>query len=262
MKTIASLSIFLLAGSLSCADSHLDSYFEYLNTYSATLGPWGDAANGEIEIIRDIEKITEIEQMAGRQVGIIAKDKYFIWINDAVQFPNGKYGVYGRILWVASLQRSSGVAVMPILPDGKIALNRNFRHATRSWEYELPRGTINADETIHAAAVREVKEETGMEIDELHLLGNMAVDSGFTNSVIPIFLAKVLSLGESECEDSEAIAAIEPFTVEELKQGLVSGYLTATVDGKPCQVHLRDPFLAFAILQAELQSLLTRRDGL
>ena len=84
----------------------------------------------------------------------------------------------------------------------------------------------------------------------------MAIDTGVTNTVAPIYLAQVMSEEKATPHESEAIAAIEAFSIAEIKQGLVDGYLTATVEGKPCKIPLRDPFLAFALLQAELQSLL------
>jgi|SRR5579862_4106553 len=261
MKCLSLCGIVLFFTALSPASAQntpspsIDDYLHYLDTYPETLGPCGNASLGEIEIIRDRKKILEIEQTIGRKVGVISQDKYWIWINDAVKFPNGKNGVYGRILWSNSLKGNPGVAVVPLLQNGKIALNRNFRHATRSWEYELPRGRIDENETAEAAAMREIKEETGMRIDTLHSLGAMAVDTGLTNSVVPIFLGKVLSQEDAKPEDSEAIAAIEAFSIEELKKGFVDGYLTALVDGKPCKIHLRDPFLAFAILQAEARAL-------
>lgn len=243
--------------SISEAPSNaLDLYFHYLDIYSSRLGPFGNADQGEIEIVRDREKIAEIEKMTGRQAGVIAQDKYWIWINDPVKFPNGKYGIYGRFLWVITLENTAGVAVMPILPNGKIALNRNYRHATRSWEYELPRGKLESNESPESGAMREVKEETGMILDTLHRLGDMAVDSGFTNSVVPIFLAKVAYQEEAVPEDSEAIASIDAFSIKELKQGYKDGYLTINIEGKPCKVNVRDSFLAYALLQAELHSLL------
>lgn len=136
---------------------------------------------------------------------------------------------------------------------GKIVLNRNFRHATRSWEYELPRGARNANETTEEAAIREVKEETGMVIQDLQLLGNIAPDSGVLNTVEPVFLAKVTHQGKSEREDSEAIAEIEAFSVAELKKGFMDGYLIATIDNQKHRIPLRDPFLAYALLLAEIK---------
>jgi len=238
--------------------SSLDTYFEYLKNYPKTVGPLGSAEKGEIEIIRDKQKIAEIEKDTGRSVGVMHKDKYWIWLNDAVQFPNKKYGVYGRILWTNSLKGFQGVAVMAVLPNGKIVVNRTFRHATRSWEYELPRGAVDLNETIEQAAKREVKEETGMVIKDLHLLGKMTPDSGALNTVVPIFLATVVEQQNTAQEDSEAIASIDAYSVAELKKGFVDGYLSIKVDNKINTVPLRDPFLAYALLLAETKQLLRK----
>lgn len=237
------------------------AYFEYVKKYPQLVTPIGSAEQGEIEIVLDEEKIASIEQEKGRKVGVIADDSYWLWINDAVKFPSGSYGVYGRIIQKQSFSKVVGVAVMPILPDGRIALNRNFRHATRSWEYELPRGGSNPEETIEDVARREVKEETGMILDCFHILGYMAVDSGLMGTVAPVILAKVVAQEESSPEDSEAIAAIDAFSVEEIKEGLVKGYLCAQVNGAIVKIPLRDPFLAFALLQAELQHLLPDKEN-
>lgn len=247
------LSLFGFVFANETTQASLDRYFEYLDRYEKAIGPLGDAEKGEIEILRDINKIQEIQKSTGRQVGIVAEDNYWIWINDAVKFSNGKYGVYGRVLWRKSLTGMPGIAVMPILPNGKIALNRNYRHATRSWEYELPRGGVEGNETHEEAAKREVKEETGMIIDKLFLLGMMAPDTGLTNTIVPIYLAKVAQQGSSQPEDSEAIAAIEAFTIEEIKTGYLHGFLLTEIDGKECKVYLRDPFLSFALFQIALR---------
>lgn len=249
------LLLFLLISLNSLCAGDIESYFRLLDQYPQTLGPLGDAQQGEIEIIQDRKKIEELEQTMGRKIGIVAQDKYWLWINDPVKFPSGKYGVYGRFLWQQSLKGAPGVAVMAVLPDGRIVLNRNYRHATRSWEYELPRGARGADETSEAAAVREVKEETGMVLDKISFLGNMTVDTGFTNSIVPIFMAKVIHQDKATPEDSEAIAGIEAFSLKELKEGYINGYLLMTEKGKTVKIPLRDPFLTFALFQAELRKL-------
>ncbi len=251
------IPLFLFVASLGAATENYQGYLELLQKYPETLGPMGSAARGEIEIISDPQRMQEIEKKTKRKVGIVAQDNYWIWLNDAVRFPSGKDGVYGRLLWMRSLEGTAGVAVMPILPDGKIALNRTFRHATRSWEYELPRGMIELNESLEQAALREVKEETGMVIDQLHFLGKMAVDTGLTNTAVPIFMAKVVRKEESSPEESEAIAAIEAFSIDAIKEGYRNGYLSWTdASGNTTQILLRDPFLTFALFQAQVRDLL------
>ncbi|MCH9630452.1 MAG: hypothetical protein S4CHLAM37_04520 [Chlamydiia bacterium] len=245
--------IFATLFTLICSAQTFASldYFDFLDRYTKYLG---DYKKGEIEIVTDKEKIKEIEVDTNRSVGVIAEDKYWLWVNDAVRFPNGKYGVYGRIIWSSSLSGDIGVAVVPIMPDGKIGLIRNFRHATRSWEYELPRGGVEPFETIEQAALREMKEETGYIADEVKLLGYMNPDSGLTNTVAPIYCAKVYDKQDSDPDVSEAIESIDTFTLDEIKRGFVNGYLETFIDGKVCKVNLRDPFLAIGILQLDLSS--------
>lgn len=249
------LSFFAALFFLSSLHSHqnIDNYLQYLEKYPQTLGPMASYQKGEIEIILDKAKMIEIEHTFQRKVGIVAEDKYWIWLNDAVRFPNGTYGIYGRLIWRCSLDGPAGVAILPVLPNGKIALNRNFRHATRSWEYELPRGALNSNETPENAARRELKEETGLIADHVDCLGYMHPDSGMTNTSAPVYLVQVFKKENATPEDSEAIASIDAFTIEELKEGFRQGYLMANIDGKQTKVNLQDPFLAFALLQWELR---------
>lgn len=236
--------------------SRFEEYLDLLHQYPDTLGPIGSATNGEIEIIQDIPQMEAIEIQTGRKVGVIAKDRYWIWLNDAVKFPKGTVGVYGRILWMKSFQGTPGVAVLPVLPDGRIALNLNHRHATRSWELELPRGCIEPHESPREAAAREVEEETGMKLGICISLGIMAPDTGLTNTLVPVFFAKVVDQHQASPEDSEAIKEIIAFSVSEIKRGLVEGFLSVKLNGHMQRIPLRDPFLTFALLQAEMRHLL------
>lgn len=249
------LRILLCIITTTCFASQINNYFNYFKDHYEALGPYGNYNLGEIEIVDDTQKIAEIERVVGRKVGVVAEDPYWLWINDAVIFPSGKFGVYGRMIWRQSLKGIGGVALMPVLADGRICLNRNFRHATRTWEYELPRGCVQENETNEDAAIRETKEETGLVVGQLHLLGRINPDSGMTNSVVPVYLAKVLEQGIAQIEDSEAIAGVEYFSLDEIKKGLVDGYLSVEIDKNVHKINLRDPFLAFAILQCELRNL-------
>lgn len=251
-RRILSVTFFSLILSACVAEEVLAPYLQLLEQYSEALGPFGNWEKGEIEIVRDPAKIAEVEKSTNRAVGIIAKDKYWIWINDAVRFPNGTYGVYGRMLWTQGLHTKPGVAVMCVLPDGKVALNCNYRHATRAWEIELPRGGVTPGETLEEAARREVLEETGMVVDDLVFLGEIAGDSGMTASIVPIFLAKTVGRQEAMPEDSEAIEGVVAFTIAELLKGIKAGEVDIVIRGEHCKVKLRDPFLVYALMQTLL----------
>lgn len=265
---------FLIAALLSAqcafAVQPLDEYFSYLKQLDQSIG---DYRQGEIEIVTDPAEISQIQKVQENRllkkgfsteqalefsrIGVVREDHYWLWLRDAVYFPKKIPGTYDRLIWKSELNRGfPGVAVLPILPSGRIVLNLNYRHATRSWELELPRGGVGSQESMEAAALRELKEETGMVASSLILLGQIAPDSGALSSVIPVFLGKVSGQTESATEYSEAIAAALTFTKEELDQGLIQGFLEVSVEGKKQQVPLRDSFLTFALYQAGLRKLL------
>lgn len=230
-----------------------EKYLELIKLYPRLIAYQGNFLEGEIEIVTDPEEMAAIEKETMRDVGIIAQDRYWIWINDACKFPSGKRGVYGRMLWSSALSNAySGIAVMPLTSEGKIILNCNFRHATRSWEIELPRGCVDSGEEVEDAARREVIEETGMVVDGLRLLGYITPDTGFTTTIVPIYLANVIKEEESQRGDEEAIEEILSLSIEEVKEAFIQGFVDHTIRGKNCKIAFRDPFLAYALFMYQL----------
>jgi len=228
-------------------------YLDLAKKYPKFVTPGGSAENGEIELILDEERMLAIEKETGRTVGVMGRDKYFLWVNDACKFPGGKEGVYGRLIWMSGLDSEAAVIVMPVFPDGKIAVNCNFRHATRSWEIELPAGLIDDGESPEDAAVRETKEETGLLVDRLVRLGEIPSDSGAVSAVLPVFLARVTGKGNAMLEDSEAIAEVLALSVSEIKEAFGRGFLEVKIKGIDHKVPFRDSGLAYAILMGELK---------
>lgn len=234
------------------APKRYQEYLDLLNKHPTTLGPTGNHQLGEIEIVTDPKKMAEIETTMKDTIGVYAQDRYWTWIKDPVIFPNGKTGIYGRVVWKNSLEGPAGAAVLPVAQfDGqdKIFLNVNYRHATRRWECELPRGVRNPKETAIQAALRETLEETGFKLDEhdIRPLGTMAVDTGLTNSVIPIYFGKIIGQQKPKRESSEAIDKVIGLTMEQIQEGYKKGSMEQTIKGRKVQVYFSDPFLTFAL---------------
>lgn len=231
-----------------------DRYLELTRQYPRLTQSLGDALQGEIEITQDSNKMAELENSTGVDVGVIAESKWgWLWVNEACKFPNGHEAVFGRILMKKSLQGPAGVAVMPITQDGQIILICNFRHATRSWEIELPRGFIDTGESIIEAARREAMEESGMAVESEILLGEIPPDSGLTGNIVPIVMAKVFDKKNNAPEKEEAIEKVLALTIPEVKTAFLKGYHTCSIRGKEHRIPFRDPFLAYALLMYELK---------
>jgi ADP-ribose pyrophosphatase len=61
------------------------------------------------------------------------------------------------------------VVVLPALPDGRIVMIRQYRHATRQFLWELVAGRIDNGENPRRAAARELIEETGYRAKRFHV---------------------------------------------------------------------------------------------
>ena len=59
---------------------------------------------------------------------------------------------------------------MPVTPEGKIVLIRQFRPAIGDWIWEIPAGTLEPGESPDECMAREVVEEIGWEAESLESL--------------------------------------------------------------------------------------------
>lgn len=263
----------------------LESCSELLENNRELIGEYNNHTDGVYEIVTDKEKIQEMYQQtyqrlyektrsheiaaAFSQAGIVFNGP-FGWkiVRDFVISPVGHQHTYQRFL------QGKGAVMMPIVVDDdgneKIALVLNFRHATRTFEFELPRGGAKADEIPAQTAIREAHEETGYVIEDAIFLGEVATDPGVMNSVVPIFMGKAVRLEAPKQERTEAIKGVFLFSMQELQKALMkkdASYTAkingqdytgcvingvATIDGKEYNTHFRDGFLNSALFYKQL----------
>jgi ADP-ribose pyrophosphatase len=84
----------------------------------------------------------------------------------------------------------AGVSVLPLMGD-RIGLIRVFRHPLRRWAWEVPKGFVDAGETVEQAALRELGEETGYDAkaDQLQPLGIVAPEPGVIQGRVQAYAA-------------------------------------------------------------------------
>jgi ADP-ribose pyrophosphatase len=109
------------------------------------------------------------------------------------------------------------VVVLPILPDKRILLIRQYRHATRQYMWELVAGRIDAGEQPKEAALREMIEETGYRVKKLRVFLDVFPTPGFLEERMYILLAEGLTAGEATPEEDERIEA-KAFTRKEVEK--------------------------------------------
>jgi ADP-ribose pyrophosphatase len=97
------------------------------------------------------------------------------------------------------------VVVLPVLPDGRILLIRQYRHATRQYLWELVAGRMDPGETPKVAAARELKEETGYRAERMRVFLDVFPTPGFLEERMFILLAEGLTAGAAEPEEDEKI---------------------------------------------------------
>jgi ADP-ribose pyrophosphatase len=154
-------------------------------------------------------------------LGIVYEDPYITLIKDAVRFRSGRLGPYIR--WVPTMSAvTAGAAVLPV-HDGRVILVRHFRHASRGWHWEIPRGFGDPGEDPADTARREVAEELGAEVLKLVPLGPIRLDSGVTRDLPMIYWAEITLPVSPESE--EGIDEIKLVTVGDFERMIGAGEL-------------------------------------
>lgn len=108
------------------------------------------------------------------------------------------------------------VCIAPLLPDGSVLLEREFRYPLNSWCVSLPAGLIDAGESLEEAVARELSEETGYRLradiaPAVRPLPQPGFSStGLTEENVQVVFAQVEAAGEARPDSAELI---EPFTV-------------------------------------------------
>lgn len=141
---------------------------------------------------------------------------------DRVRLPDGNEATREYI------RHPGAVVVIPVLPDGRLIVERQFRYPLGRAFLELPAGKIEPGEDILACARRELREETGFEASDWHYLGVMHPCIGYSDERIEIFLARGLS-EVGHARDEEEFLELHFMSVPEVQAAVIEGRIT---DGK------------------------------
>lgn len=122
-------------------------------------------------------------------------------MHDTVQLPNGKTAVREHI------KHPGAVVVIPMLDNGDVILERQYRYPLARVFIEFPAGKLDhkdgiCEDTL-ACGKRELLEETGYTATDWAYAGQMHIAIAYTNEVIHIYFAKGLTTGARKLDDEE-----------------------------------------------------------
>ncbi|HMC14649.1 MAG TPA: NUDIX hydrolase [Albitalea sp.] len=139
--------------------------------------------------------------------------------SDRVRLPNG--GEAGREYIV----HPGAVMVVPLLDDGRLVVERQYRYPLARVMLEFPAGKIDAGESPAACAVRELAEETGYHAREWAHAGVLHNAIAYSNEGIHVYFARGLVAGQAALDPGEFLD-VSSATLEELLALARSGELT------------------------------------
>ncbi|MCD7708487.1 MAG: NUDIX hydrolase [Clostridiales bacterium] len=139
---------------------------------------------------------------------------------DTMQLENGNIEE-----WDFVSHRMGAAAVVPVMPDGKIIMVRQYRNAIERETLEIPAGKRDSiDEDTAICATRELEEETGYKADKIEFLLSLRTTVAFCDEFVDVYLATGLTPGVQHLDDSESIE-VETYTVDELCEMVYAGKL-------------------------------------
>lgn len=138
---------------------------------------------------------------------------------DRIRLPDGRESAREFI------RHPGAVMIVPLLDDGRLLLERQYRYPMERVMLEFPAGKLDPGEDKLACAQRELLEETGYRAAEWAHAGVLHNAIAYSDEGIEIFFARGLVAGERQLDEGEFLDLVT-HTPAELDQLAARGQLT------------------------------------
>ncbi len=138
---------------------------------------------------------------------------------DEVRLPDGQTANREYVV------HPGAVMIVPLLDDGRVVIERQFRYPMGRVMIEFPAGKLDAGEPPLKCAVRELAEETGYRAREWARAGILHNAIAYSTEGIGVWFARGLTLGERHLDAGEFLD-VESAAPDQLDQMARSGELT------------------------------------
>lgn len=116
---------------------------------------------------------------------------------DTVRLPDGKEATREYVI------HPGAVMVIPMLDDGRLVLERQFRYPMGRVMVEFPAGKLDPGEDVLACARRELLEETGYTAAEWARAGVLHPVISYSTEFIEVWFARGLTHGQARLDQGE-----------------------------------------------------------
>ncbi|MDB5878847.1 MAG: putative hydrolase, family [Variovorax sp.] len=130
---------------------------------------------------------------------VLVKGNFLHACRDTVSLPDGTTATREYVI------HPGAVVVIPLLDNGDVVLERQFRYPVAQVMTEFPAGKLDAGEDPLLCGQRELQEETGYTADEWAYAGLMHLAVAYSTEIIHVYFARGLSLGERKLDDGEFV---------------------------------------------------------
>lgn len=163
------------------------------------------------------------------------QDQWHVMYQDDIEFPDGERGKY---TWV---NRKNGVSIVVLTPDDKILLSKEYRYVIDDFSWEIPGGGIDSGETPEEAAIRELEEETGLQVTQLEKLGMFYPLSSFNTESITVFYTTIQpkSVTTEKTESGEEIGEQRYISFAKALEMIDTGEITDALTAAAVQMIIR-----------------------
>jgi len=117
------------------------------------------------------------------------------------------------------------VNIIPVTPDERVVMVRQYRHGSREITLEIPGGIVDPGDTSQGAAARELLEETGYQSEDWGQIGEVNPNPAIFSNRCFTFVARKVKKGADpkpdQAEDIEVILVPLSEIPELIRQGKI-----------------------------------------